>query len=251
MNYLILTDIDSNTYNFPDSFWISSDPLTTNKRIINLSYTAGGKNTGDGFPVARPITISGTIQADTTAAFETAKRNFSRACLKGGFLTKYDDEVARRIEIYFSDFDWGEELNQRFQAVDVTFIALSSFWEDSSLTTDENIVAGNDTLTIANTGGDYEVKPLIEIEADQGVAVPAMLFRNDTYGGIEFEYNNSAVVVGDIVQIDCATGVITRNGGSEPEDFIGAYLRLLTGNNTIQYEGNACTIRFIFRKKYQ
>jgi hypothetical protein len=250
MNYLILTDIDSNVYNFPDTFWIDSDPVRVQKKIANHAYAPGGKNTGDGFPIARPITISGTLQGDTTAAFEAKKRAFVQACLKGGYLTKYTDEVSRRIEIYYPQFDWGEEQAQKMQQVDVTFVAINTFWEDSSLTTTTDVVAGNDTLTIANSGGDYEVKPLIQIDADQGANVPAILFRNDSYGGIEFEYNNSSFVIGETVQIDCATGIITRNGGEEPDFFDGAFLRLITGNNTIQYEGNACTIYFKFRKVY-
>lgn len=250
MNYLILTDADSNVYNFPDSFWITADSVITNKNIVNLPYTPGGKNTGDGFPQARAITISGTLQGDTTAAFETKKRAFVRACRKGGYLTKYSDTVARRISISYGDFDWGTEMAQQLQTVDVTFIAVDTYWEDTALTTDENIVAGNDTLTIATTGSDDELKPLIEIEADQAVNVPGVLLRNDTYGGIEFTYNNSSFVSGDVVQIDCATGLITRNGGEEATDFDGAFLRLIAGSNTIQYEGNACTIRFKFRKVY-
>jgi hypothetical protein len=249
-NYLKLTDSESNVYNFPLSFWIKADPLQINKNIVNLAYTAGGKNTGDGFPTVRVITIGGIIRGDTKAAFETRKRNFSNACLKGGWLTKNENEVARRIWIDYADYEWGEEGGEQLQAVQAVFTAPYAFWEDSTQTIDLDVVAGNDTLTIDASGSDYELKPIIQIDADQASDVHDILFRNDSYGGIEFEYNNSSFDSGDILVIDCDTGQITRNGGSEPEYFDGAFLRLLADSNTIQYEGNACTIRFKYRKVY-
>ncbi len=247
---LILTDLESNVYNFDQSFWIRSDPVQTNKNIMNLMYTAGGKNTSDGFPVARVITISGILMGDTPTIFESRKRDFVQACLTGGWLTKSDDEVSRRIWIETPDFNWQEIATEKYQEVEVIFVAPYTYWEDSSLVSDDNIVAGNDTLTINATGSDDEMKPIIQVEADQGSDVHDILFRNDTYGGIEFEYNNPSFDVGDTLIINCSTGEITRNGGSEPEYFDGAFLRLLGRSNTIQYEGNACTITFEYRKVY-
>ena len=56
---------------------------------------------------------------------------------------------------------------------------------------------------------------------------------------------------GDILRINCEEGTVKLNNGDTIENFNpGRFFRLQPGQNTIEFEGNACTIRFIFRKVY-
>lgn len=251
---LVLTDEASNVYNLPGSFWIESDPVTIQKNPLNSAYAAGGKNIADEFPGIRTITINGTIQEDTEAAFETAKRSFCLAVLKGGWLTKSADVVSRRIWVDNPDIDWGVLESSKLQDVTITFLAEFPFWEDATETEDENILAGNDTVTITTTGTDFLIRPIIEIEADQGVDIPGTILRNIDDGNMECSYDDVTFVSGDLVEIDCKEGTVTRNGGDSKEYFCvnnpGSFLRLQPGTNDIEYEGNACTLRFKYRKLY-
>lgn len=246
--YLILTDDNDNAYNFPSDFWISGDSWETNSNIKNSYYAPGGRNIADGFLKARVISLTGQIRADSLSSYEVIKRSFVQAILKGGRLSKSNDAQGRYITVRLPSANSGQELFQQYQEFTIDFIAEFPFWVESSLTTETNIVAGNDSFTIDNTGSDFVLNPLIQIEADQSADVPGVKLTNKSDGGISFNYDNPFFVQGDIVTIDSDTGNIKRNGGFAPEYFDGAYLRLQPGNNTVEYEGNAATIKFIFRR---
>jgi len=249
--YLILTADDGSTYNFPADFWINDDPFSSNTNIANKFFAAGGKNISDGYLTSRVISIGGQIRGDTPALFETAYRAFMKAVLKGGFLTKSVDEVARFIDIRFPNLSTGREEKQQYKELAVDFVAQYPFWQESSYTTDVQIVAGDATLSVDNSDSDYLLSPIIQIEADQGVDVPSVVMTNLSDGGAEFEYNDPDFVDGDVVVIDCAAGTVKRNANSTIEFFNPArFFRLRDTVNTIDYQGAACTISFIFRKVY-
>jgi phage-related protein len=248
---LKLTDINSNVYNFPEDFWISDDPADTNKNVANAAYAAGGKNIADGFLNSRIITIGGQIRGDTQAEYETNYREFIQAILKGGQLTKSNDVVSRYINVICPDLSTGEEMGQQYKEVTVNFLCEYPFWEDTVQTSEENIVSGNDTLSIDNTGSDFLVFPIIEVEADQGADIPSVMMTQNSDGGMVFNYNNPGFAIGDLLVIDCEKGTVTLNNGSTIEYFNPArFFRLQPGVNTILFEGAACTIRFKFRKVY-
>ena len=110
---LKLTDIEGNVYNFPADFWINEDSFDTNSNISNKFYAAGGRNIADGFLKSRVISIGGRIRGDTRAEFETRKRAFIQAILKGGYLEKTVDEVSRYIEVKFPSVSTEQEENQK------------------------------------------------------------------------------------------------------------------------------------------
>jgi hypothetical protein len=249
--YLTLTDSEGNAYNFPNDFWIKSEPVNTNKNVVNRTYAAGGKNIADGFLGPKQITIGGAIRADTLAEFETKKRAFSYAMLKGGQLTVSDDTVSRYIEVKDADFEFDTGYRTE-EKIEVVFLAESPFWLDSALTTEENIVAGDSTLTITPTGSDFIIFPVIEIENDQGVDNPGVFMRNTSDGSMSFTYNDSDFLDGDILIMDSEAGTLQKNNNNAMENLQlpGRFLRLQPFANTIEYEGAACTIRFKYRKVY-
>jgi hypothetical protein len=252
--YFILTDSNSNTYDFNNNFIITSKTVNASIQVLEDAYAAGGKNIADGFPRSTVITIAGGIYEDSIANFETADRALKQACLKGGQLSLSGDSVSRYLDVIFAGITEtflreNEHLDQRHRNYNIKFRVENPFWQDSSETTDDNVLAGNDTVSISN-GGDYMVKPLITIDADQSVDIPTVTITNTTDGSMLFTYNDPNFVSGNSVEIDCSEGTVERNGGDSSDYFAGNFLRLLAGTNSIDYEGAACTLTFTFRKIY-
>jgi len=250
--YLRLTDANDNIYNFPPSFWITDDGSSQTQNIRNKAYAAGGRNIADGYLQARTILVEGALRADTLATLETAKRNLVKACFAGGKLSVVDDVVKRYIIVSNAMFDSSYQGDYRLEIpFPISFLAENPFWQDATEIEDINIVAGNDEFTIDNSGSDFLIYPVIEILADQGVALPGIKLTNASDGGMSCEYNDPNFVQNDLLEIDCRNGTVKRNSNSTIEFFNPArFLRLQNLVNTIRYEGNACTITFKYRKVY-
>lgn len=257
--YLILTDSDSNTYDFHNSFIITGKTANANIQILEGAYATGGKNTGDGFLNSTVITVSGLLSSDTLSGLETAQRNLKRACLKGGTLELSTDVVSRYYDVIFAgitetnsrvQFQGGYgHLDEFHKAISVRFRLENPYLKDSTETDDDNVLAGDDTVSISN-GGDFLIRPVITIDADQSVDIPSVTLTNTTDGSMSLTYIDSNFVAGSSVEIDCAAGTVKRDGGNSKEYFAGDYLRLQPGSNSIDYEGAACTLTFTFRKIY-
>lgn len=248
---LKLTDVDGNVYNFPADFWIADDPFNVNSNISNKFYAAGGRNIADGFLTSRVITINGQIRGDTIAQYESRYRSFIQAILKGGQLEKTIDAVSRYIDVSLPDVTTGQEEGQRYKEFSINYIAEDPFWKDSTQTIDSQVLTVDSTFYVDNTGSDFLVLPIIEIEADQGVDLPSIKMINKSDGGMEFQYNDPIFQSGDILVINCEEGTVKLNNGSRIEYFDpGRFFRLQPSNNEIEYEGNAATVKFKFRKVY-
>lgn len=253
MAHLILTDVNDNTYNFPDGFSIKDGGFSVNKNITNTFYAAGGRNIADGFLKSRMITIGGYLQGDTIEIYETKKRALLQAILKGGRLSRSGDSVDRYIDVKYADVTESSYLGNgdvQLQEFSIIFEAEYPFWQDETETEDSNILAGDDTFTVDSGDTDFIINPVIEIEADQSADVPSVQLTNKSDGAAKLIYADAQFVQGDIVSIDCSTGDVTRNGGATIDKFTESFLRLQPGVNTIEYEGAACTVTFKFRKVY-
>lgn len=249
--YLILTDDDGNAYNFPISFWLKDEPFSVNSAIQKLAYFPGGKDISDFSPKERTLTIEGYLQADTVAAFETAIRNLSLAILKGGKLSISNDYVSRYIDVRNPQVTNEWEYYPRFKNISITFSVDFPFWEDASEQSEDDIFAGNDSLVVTVTGSDYVIFPVIQIDADQAADLPGVKLRNLDDGGVTCEYNDPGFVAGDSLIIDCKEGTVKKNGNNTIAYFNpGVFLRLQPGSNTIEYEGNACTLTVTYRRVY-
>jgi phage-related protein len=252
MGNMILTDLNGTAYNFNGSFDIKSGKISVNSSIKKLLYAHGGREVGDQYLQARNVIIEGTLYSDTTANFETAKRNFIAAILKGGYLSISNDYVTtRRIAVKLIDYDFDVQDFQLLEKVSITFIAEYPFWEDTSETTSTNIMTGDGNFTITITGSDDIMLPEIEIDADRSVDVPGIRMYNADDGGLVFEYNNPSFFAGDVLQINSKLGTVLQNGNDSKLYFVTPYfMRLQPGANTIYYQGAACTIKIKYRKVY-
>lgn len=252
MKQVKLIDRDGNSYIFPEDFWIKDDGTSSRSETTQLDFAHGGKELSDGFLQPRTITVEGEIRADTEAAFETALRAIQRAVRKNGKLYVIDDIITRFIEVkspsVSSEYtgDYPQE-----KPVSITFLAEYPFWQNDTISSDSETVTGDDTLLVDNSESDDFCLPTITISADQGVDLPSVRLRNQSDGGMFFDYNNPSFFAGAILVIDCFNGTIRLNNNDSFEFFNPArFLRLQHVVNTILYEGAAATITFTWRKTY-
>jgi phage-related protein len=249
--YLKIEDANGNSYSFPKSLFLSSDPFSIRSTIKELMYAHGGREVGDGFIESRKVTIEGHIRADTGAAFETAYRALMQAILKGGKLTISSDAVSRYIAVSRPDVDSEWEHWPNFKTITITFNALFPFWQDAAETSSVHVMAGNGSFTVDASGSDHVMMPTITIAADQGVDVPNVRLRNVSDGGMVMEYDNPFLTSGASLAIDSSEGTIKLNGNDAVSYLVeGGFLRLQPQSNTIYYEGPACTITVKYRKAY-
>ena len=251
--YLTLTSDGGTVYNFSGSFWIIDNEWTKTSSIKNIAYAHGGRNVADNFLQARTITIEGLLYADSIALLETAERLLVKAILRGGKLTVSDDTVSRYIDVRYGSKSgtYILEGNRYAKPYTITFIAEYPFWQDSTETTDTQVLAGNGTFTVDNSGSDEIVLPIIEIIADQAADLPGIRIKNKTDGNMVFEYIDASFLAGAALIIDSSLGTVKLNNNDAMEYVtIANFLRLQPEINTFAYEGNACTINVKFRKVY-
>ena len=251
VSYLILTDDDGTVYNLPNDFWISNDSWNTNFSVSKLLYAPGGKQIADESINPRTISIEGMLRADSAAAFETANISFLTALAKGGKLSIYNDQVARNIDVRDAKVQSEWFGYPQIKKYTIDFSCDFPFWEDISLTTVSKTVAGNDTIDVNNSGLEYFVYPIIEIDADQAVNVPSVKMYNVNDGGMWFNYNDALFLAGNVLIIDSKLGTVLKNGSDAITNFAPpVFLRLQPGNNKLYYEGAAATIKVSYRKVY-
>jgi phage-related protein len=249
---LTLIDDDSNAFTFEKDFWVKDYDLNINVNIKNYTYAAGGKNTADGYPKSRQITVKGILWAETLTELETKRRAIFQACLKGGKLQKSDDIVSRYIDVRYANFAYSQGRWRNAENITITFIAEFPFWQDSSLTTYEIVTPSSlFSFNVDATGSDFIMLPLIEFENTEGTDSPTVSLTNDTDGGVTFEYQDSGFVVDDLLEVNSSLGTVLKNSNNAVEYATKPwFLRLQPSINTFSYDGSLLTIRIKYRKVY-
>lgn len=251
---LTLVDDEGNSFTFEKDFWLNTYDLSSNKSVQNYTFSAGGKNSADGFPGPRSITIQGMIWADTVAELETKRRNLFLACLKGGKLQKSDDTVSRYMDVKDPDFSYSKGDWRNSEKLTITFLAELPFWVDSIETVHTEIIASGTyrEFDVDASGADFIILPSIEIDNDQGNSNPGYVrLKNDTDGGSEMVFYDTDFDADDVLSIDSGTGEVLKNGNEAFDHFVTPwFLRLQPTVNSFVYEGEPCTISVTFRKVY-
>jgi hypothetical protein len=250
---LTLIDDEGESFIFPKDFWLKDFDLNVNVNVVNYTYAAGGKNTADGYPQVRRITISGLLWAPTLAELETKRRAVFRACLKGGKLQKSDDTVSRYITVRFADFSYSQGNWRNSERLSIVFTAEFPFWVDSSLTVFENVYTNTfNNFTIDVSDSDFIMLPLIEVENTEGLDNPRFYLQNNSDGGTKFYYEDTGFLAGDLLEIDSSLGTVKKNSNNAIEYAVQPwFIRLLPQENNITFFiGDECTLRIKYRKVY-
>jgi len=246
-----IIDRDDNEYSFPPDFFIIDDSYQTSINVSNKSFAAGGRQIADGFLTPRVIVLEGELRKESKAAMETARRAMEKAILSAVKLEISDDSVDRYIGITAPQVVTGWSAYPYEKTYSISFTAEDPFYRDASVQTDAETVAGDDTLTVDNSGSDFLVFPVITIENDQSVDNPGIKMINRTDGSMTFSYIDANFLSGDVLTIDCEQGTVKKNNTNAIANFNpGRFFRLQPASNSIEYVGAACTITFTFRRGY-
>jgi phage-related protein len=252
VTYLTLTDNNGDTYSFNPTFSISSESFSSSVSTKKYMYASGGKITGDKFFKSRTKTISGSIIEETPGDLETEQRSLSFACIKGGALRIIGDNVNRYINVSAPDIE--KEYEQFGCAVNYTisFVVDFPYWSADVATESEHVVAGDDTLTVDASGSDFIILPVITIESDQSEDMTSFKLANYSDGGQSLIVNCPYFTTDNNMEIDSQNGTIKLNNNNAIAYLAdnSSFPRLQPMSNTINYEGNACTITFVFRRVY-
>ncbi len=66
--------------------------------------------------------------------------------------------------------------------------------------------------------------------------------KNETDGDKSFTYTDPNFTTGKKLTVDCVDGSVDLDGSNTIQYFAGYPLRLLAGNNTLEYTGGNCSI---------
>lgn len=252
MKQIRLTNANLGTYDLPLDFWIDSSPVTLNSNIVHRSYSAGGRQLSDGFPLTRVLTISGMVRADSMSEMETLKRSVSVAVLEAKKLSIIEDNVSRYIEVSTPTIEIDQEQGGLLQEINIIFQAVNTFWEDEVETVETFILTGDSTFSVDTTTTDFIIFPKIEIVANKSVDLPSIKLTNSSDGGTSMTYNNENFLDGSTVIIDSDRGTVKLNNGDAIDKLVvpSAFIRLQREINYFEYEGGACTINIHYRRRY-
>ena len=248
---LTLEDLNGGVYNFNPTFWIGPGNISNNTNIVNKFYAAGGANVADAYLNATNLSLEGSIQGDTPAEFEAKKKDLADACLKGGKLRYSDDTIDRYKDILFAGISYQQEQGRLFQEYTIDFIVQFPFWQDSIETEQTEILSGNASFDVDNSGSNFIIMPTIEITATDSGGLPGVTMRNISDGAGAFSYSDIQFQLGDILIINSTEGTVKLNNGDRISNYNPAvFLRLQPTINTIEYEGGPCSITIKYKKVY-
>lgn len=249
--HLRLTDDNGNTYNFNNNFAITNDSWDLNISVNKLLYSPGGIQMADETLNPRIISIKGYIEAETYQDFEVIKNELESALIKGGKLAIFNDYTQKEIDVRGPKVSGKWVIYGLIREYQIDFACDWPFWEDVNETTSTNVMTGNGSFVIDLTGTPYLVYPVIEIHSDQSVDVPSIKMYNLNDGGLAFNYNDPMFYAGNVVVIDSKLGTVTLNDTDSIHHFAPpVFLRLQPSENTLYYEGAACTIKVKYKKVY-
>lgn len=137
--------------------------------------------------------------------------------------------------------------------ISIDFLCADGYrhYKDETIDT-HDFVASPDADTIANDG-DVEVYPVITITGGASTSTTNIRILNANDSSKYFDYSGT-ITTGDVIEIDCKEGTVTKNGSSDMANWLGSFLNLASGNNaittTITGTVGTITLLWTFRKRY-
>lgn len=243
----------SDLYSLPSSLTIQEDDADFRFREEERVFQHGSVAFGEEW-AARDITVSGIIQGETTTEAADLVKAIRSAAARLDQRLRLSSSETRFLELARlrrMDARPRELTGRRLFDVRITWRACTPFWHSQSSSNHTEALAGDATFVVdAGDVATVAMHPLITITAPVGAAVPSVRLTNATDEDQAFLYEDLALEDGASVVIDCAAGTVARDGTSSIRYFSGAFPRLLPGENSLSYEGNACTITLTWRPRW-
>lgn len=246
---LQLTDVDSNVYTIPKADFVGGFVSEVRSKLVELAFSHGGKDIGDGKVRPRGIRVRSVVTGVDAATFQTNRDNFFKAMAKINQTFAYKSGryiKVNAIRVRSDKFIIGDK-----KAVsEIELICGDPFWYADSLTTESTwtVTSSPDTKVVANTGN-VECLPIIEITASESLSGGVTL-ENQTDGNVSFSYVDPSFSTGKKLTVDCVAGTVDLDGTNTIQYFSGQFLRLVAGNNTLEYTGGDCAIVIKHRDRW-
>jgi phage-related protein len=236
-------------YIFPTYSALSGRNASVRGGSTARAYSHGGIPTGDGkFDTAKPeisVTIEGTSEADYLTKINALKGALYR--------TDYKLYITDTQYINIAKLD---NINEEFYAaqywrqseVKAILLATDPFIYDDTGISDTEAVAENPHTYTVNNPGNVDTPAVITITA--AAACTSIKITNVTDGGRLFTYADASMLTGQVLTVDAVVGTVKRGTSNTLNNFAGAFLSLLPGDNTLTYEGGACEIQITAGKRW-
>lgn len=242
----------SDYYALPNTLTFREDSHKTRFREDARLLAHGSAINGFAFE-ARDITVAGKINSVDEATQRTLLRTILRMAGRQDVRLRYDStfyvNVARlKDPKRVHRLATGKKLTE----VDLTWRATDPFWYSSSLEQHVETLAGDGSFTVTIDSTIFpDVSPSIVITAPSVGSVGTLTLTNTSdEEERSFTYADTALRDGASVTLDCRVGTATRGSTNAVRFFEGLWLRLVPGDNVLEYTGGACTITIIWQPRW-
>lgn len=165
----------------------------------------------------------------------------------------------RFLYAYKASFGYGYVPGAALAAIDfsIDFLCDDPFFYDTTSQSDVRSLTTGDT----NMGGGFYKEafihtnpgtvfayPIITVNANQGVSLTKVIFRNLT-NTRTFQYTGT-VVAGTSLVIDCGNLSVRNNGVEDLANWNGLFATLDVGANSLEIEGNPATYTIAYTARY-
>jgi len=238
---------DGTTWDLPGNFHLVDVGFQRRMDLVAKAFSDGGADRGDDMIDIRELSLEGQLFADTDSQYDN----------------KWDELVIKltQKDFYLEDGDWriliawarilGQTfprgLRKRLGEIEIELIVLDPFWYYKNLSSKGENCPTPPTQFVVLNGGSCAVYPIIKIIAN--ASNPDMTVKNITDGDVLFSYQDNGFTIGKELVVDCKEGTVELDGTNTIRYFNGQFVRLLPGNNTIEYNRVDAHISFEWYKR--
>lgn len=238
---------NGDTWQLPANFQLISSGFEKRMEIIAKAFGDGGADRGDNMVGVRQLSLEGQLSANADMQYDN----------------KWDELVLKltQKDFYLEDGDWRiliggtrminhsflPGLRKRLSQIEIDLLALDPFWYYKSLSSKGEDCPTPPKQFVVLNGGNYSVYPVIKVTANANNS--DMSIKNITDGDVLFSYQDTGFTTGKELLVDCKDGTVKLEAANTIRYFNGQFLRLLPGNNTIEYNGADAHVSFEWYKR--
>lgn len=215
------------------------------------------KYDGSVIPIGKRSSITARIRGSVTAADYDALRT-ALDNLKNAFddtaEKKFTTDDDRQLFVQYKSFSYSWKAIRTFADFSVEIVASDPLFYSQTLNSDSRTPTSGVGYTVTNAGN-KPTRCKVTITAPAGPVAAACLLQNSTTGEV-FQYNGTIAGTEVLVvnnRVDTPDYVVTNDGVSDWSNFVGDFLTLAVGSNTIVWTSSVAgvTVKIEWRDAYK
>jgi len=238
---------DADSWQLPSEFHLTNLDFRRRLKISPKAHADGAADISDQKIEPRYLSLEGLLSAENDSEYDNKWNELILKISQKDFYLRDGDWqiLIHRTRDVKQSFDPG--LRKRLSEIEIEFVALDPFWYHKDLSYEEQSCSSPPTEFTVTNDGNYMVYPVIKITANANN--PSMSVKNKSDNNILFSYSDGGFTTGKQLIVNCKEGIVQLDEVDTIRYFDGQFLKLLAGNNTIEYDGAAATIRFEWHKR--